>query len=91
MEITECTKESGYKEVKPNIVSNHSSSIFTTYSTREENTKAYTHTGSHLTTMGRTDIEKYNPNYNKDGDSKLANKTVTNYARAAFEVGLHSS
>ena len=41
--------------------------------------------------MGRTDIEKYNPNYNKDGDSKLANKTLKNDARAAFETGLHSS
>ena len=75
METAECLKEEGYnkreyKEVEPNIVTNNST-ILTPFSLREENNIAYTHA-----TMGRTGIEKYNSNGNKDEVSKSANETL---------------
>ena len=62
MEIADCPKEVEYQEVKPNLFAKHSSSILTTYGMREENTIAYTQTGSHLTSMDINGIEKYNSN-----------------------------
>ena len=57
---------------------------------REENTIA-SHTVSHLTTMGRTAVEKYDSNDHKDGDSKLSNEILENEAREALEARPHSS
>ena len=62
MEIAEFTKEGGYEKADPKIVDKYSSSII-----------AYTDTctGSYMPAMDRTAKEKYDPNDNKDGNSKL--------------------